>query len=57
MASAFTGTSTVENDVSIIKWEYDEFRESFMYFSLEGVLQSKQYEKLVRLAYALAIRE
>lgn len=56
LSAAFPGTSTVEGDFSLIKWEYDDFRQSLTSFSLEGILQAKQYTKLDRLRYAVAIR-
>ena len=46
IASAFPGTSTVESDFSIVKYEKDEYRMSLTDFSLEGILHSKQFEKL-----------
>ena len=49
IASAFPGTATVEADFSIVKWEKDEFRMSLTNFSLEGILHSKQFEKLAEI--------
>jgi hypothetical protein len=39
----FPGTSTVESDFSILRWEKDAFRESLLDFGSEGVLQAKQW--------------
>lgn len=56
LATAFPGTATVEADFSLIKWEYDDFRQSLTSFSLEGILQAKQFSKLDRLSFVLALR-
>ena len=37
----FRGTSTVERDFSIVKWEKDEGRVSLTDFSLEGIIRAK----------------
>jgi len=47
LATAFPGTSTVESDFSIVKWEKDVGRVSLTDFSLEGILHAKQF-KLMR---------
>jgi hypothetical protein len=41
LATAFPGTSTVESDFSIVKWEKDVGRASLTDFSLEGILHAK----------------
>jgi hypothetical protein len=46
LASAFPGTATVVSDVSILNWEFDEFRTSLTELSLEGMLQRKQFKKV-----------
>ena len=46
IATVFPGTSTVESDFSVLRWEKNSFRKSLSDFGLEGVLQSKQYERL-----------
>ncbi len=43
IATLFLGTSTVESDFSILRWEKDAFRKSLSDFGLEGVLQAKQW--------------
>jgi len=43
IATLFPGTSTVESDFSILRWEKDAFRKSLSDFGLEGVLQAKQW--------------
>ena len=48
-ASVFPGTSTVESDFSVIGWEKNEYRTVLTDFSLEGILQCKQYEALTSL--------
>ena len=46
LATAFPGTSTVESDFSIVKWEKDDCRVALTDFSLEGILHTKQFDKL-----------
>ncbi|GMH34121.1 hypothetical protein BSKO_01955 [Bryopsis sp. KO-2023] len=46
LATVFPTTSSVESDFSIVKWEKNVTRQSLTDFSLEGVLQSKQYARL-----------
>ena len=43
IATLFPGTSTVESDFSILRWEKDGFRKSLSDFGLEGVLHAKQF--------------
>jgi hypothetical protein len=43
LATIFPGTSTVESDFSILRWEKDNFSKSLSDFGLEGVMQSKQW--------------
>ena len=49
MATAFPGTSNVESDFSIVKWEKDVMQVSLSDFSLEGILHAKQYNKIYNL--------
>jgi hypothetical protein len=49
LATVFPGTSSVESDFSVLNWEFDEFRQSLTEFSLEGIMQSKQFWKLQEL--------
>jgi hypothetical protein len=42
IATLCPGTSTVESDFSVLRWEKDAFRKSLSDFGLEGVLQAKQ---------------
>ena len=46
LASLFPGTSTVESDFSIIGFEKSDDRESLTNFSIERILQCKQFELL-----------
>lgn len=46
LATAFPGTSTVESDFSIVKWEKDVGRASLTDFSLEGILHAKQFKQM-----------
>jgi hypothetical protein len=43
VATFFSGTSTVEFDFSIMRWEKDLFRKRLSNFGLEGVMQAKQF--------------
>ena len=43
IASLFPGTSTVESDFSVLRWEKDDFRKNLSDFGLEAVLQAKQH--------------
>ena len=45
-ASIFANTATVEADFSIISYEKDDNRRWLTDFSLEGILQAKQFDKL-----------
>jgi hypothetical protein len=42
VTTLFAGTSTVESDFSILRWEKDLFRKRLSNFGLEGVMQAKQ---------------
>ena len=41
LANAFTNTRSIESDFSILKWEKDDFRQSMMNLTLEGIFQAK----------------
>ncbi|KAH9554008.1 hypothetical protein CY35_08G042000 [Sphagnum magellanicum] len=43
VATLFPGTSTVESNFSVLRWEKDGYHKALLDFGLEGVLQSKQY--------------
>jgi hypothetical protein len=47
LATAFANTTTVESDFSILKWEMDEFRQALLNLSLEGIFQTKQFDRLM----------
>lgn len=49
LASVSPNTATVESDFSIIGWERDEHRQRLTNFSLEGILQCKQFAQLSQL--------
>lgn len=49
IATVQANTATVESDFSILGWEKDEHRQSLSDLSLEGIIQSKQYELLANL--------
>jgi len=42
LTNAFTNTISVELDFSILKWEKDDFRQSMMNLTLEGIFQAEQ---------------
>jgi hypothetical protein len=46
LVTTFPGTSTVESDFSIVKWEKDVGRASLTDFSLEGILHAKQFKQM-----------
>ena len=46
LASVFPGTSSVESDFSIIGFEKNDYRAALTNFSLEGILQCKQFQLL-----------
>jgi hypothetical protein len=52
LASVFPGTATHESDFSILNWEFDEYRSSFTEFSLEGIMQCKQFKMLSSMHYS-----
>ena len=51
LATAFPGTSTVESDFSIVKWEKDDCRIGLTDFSLEGILHAKQFIRLQSMSH------
>jgi hypothetical protein len=42
LANAFTNTTSIESDFSILKWEKDDFQQSMMNLTLEGIFQAKR---------------
>ena len=42
LGSAFANTASVESDFNILKWEKDDFRQSMIDLTLEGIFQTKQ---------------
>jgi hypothetical protein len=46
LATIYPGTTRVESDFSILRWEKDAYRYALMDFSLEGVMHSKQFKAL-----------
>jgi hypothetical protein len=55
IATVFPGTSTVESDFSALNWEYDEFRSSLTDFSLQGVMQCKQFRQLQSMKHSVSL--
>ena len=51
LATTFPGTSSVESDFSILKWEKDIHRMSLTDFSLEGVMHARQFKRLQELKF------
>jgi hypothetical protein len=47
LATVSPGTATAESDFSLMKWEKNKFRSAQTDFSLEGILQYKQYEAIL----------
>ncbi len=46
LATIFPGTSTVENDFSVVKYEKNKNHMSLTDASLEGILHAKQYRRM-----------
>jgi hypothetical protein len=46
LAIVFLNSTLIESDLSILKWELNEFRKSLLDLSLEGFFQAKQFELL-----------
>ncbi len=42
LANAFANTTSIKSDFSILKWEKDDFQQSMMNLTLEGIFQAKQ---------------
>jgi hypothetical protein len=56
IATLFQGSSSVESDLSIIKYETDDYRSRMENLSVEGTLHAKQREPLIHLrSYVLDI--
>ena len=49
LATAFPGTSTVESDFSVVKWEKDDCRIALTDFVLKGILHAKQFTKSINV--------
>lgn len=49
-ATKFLGTSTVESDLSVPRWEKGNYCKSILDFGLEDVLQTRQYMQVEALA-------
>jgi hypothetical protein len=45
-SSVVLGTAKVESDFCVLKWEFDQNRSSLTEFSLEGIIQCKQFQML-----------
>jgi hypothetical protein len=46
LATIYPGTTRVESEFSILRWEKDEYRSAVMNFSLEGIMHAKQFMAL-----------
>jgi hypothetical protein len=51
------GTTTVEADFSTINYKKDDHRSALTSFSLEGILHSRQLEKLRQTFNEMALQE
>ncbi|CAK9879059.1 unnamed protein product [Sphagnum jensenii] len=49
LATIFPGTSTVESDFSVVKYEKNKNRMTLTNASLEGILRAKQYRRMHNL--------
>jgi hypothetical protein len=57
LASIMPGTTTVEVDFSTINYEKDDHRSALTSFSVEGILHSRQLEKLQQTFNEMALQE
>jgi hypothetical protein len=57
LASVMPGTATVEADFSTINYEKDDHCSAHTSFSLEGILHSRQLEKLRQTFNEMALQE
>jgi hypothetical protein len=57
LANVMLGTATVEVDFSTINYEKDDHRSALTRFSLEGILHSRQLEKLRQTFNKMALQE
>jgi hypothetical protein len=48
LASPFPNTTTIENDLSVLKWEKDLHRSNITPFSLEGIVHCRQIRSLLK---------
>lgn len=48
LACLFPNTATVESDFSILKWEKDIHRSNITPISLQGILQCRQIQSLLK---------
>jgi hypothetical protein len=46
LATAFTNTTSVKSDFSIVKWEKNDSRSSLTSLSLMGIMHAKQFEQI-----------
>ena len=49
IATLFPETCTVESDISVLRWEKDNFRKSLSDFGLKAILQAKQFLAIPQL--------
>jgi hypothetical protein len=45
----------VESDVSVLKWDFDEYRSYLTDFSLEGIMQCKQFNMLSSMHHSSSL--
>ncbi len=57
LASVMPGTTTVEADFATINYKKDDHRSALTSFSLEGILHSRQLEKLRQTFNEMALQE
>jgi len=57
LASVMPGTAAVEADFSTINYKKDDHRSALTSFSLEGILHSRQLEKLRQTFNEMALQE
>ena len=55
LACPLSHTATVESDFSIVMWETDGARNQLEHYSLEGIMQCEEHERLKAVVYGKQI--
>jgi len=57
LANAFTNTISVELDFYILEWEKDDFQQSMMNLTLEGIFQAKQRRVVMGIPVSIGFND